>query len=100
MLSVAYIYVYIYNTHIIDFCVDSDLVNSIRYAIYKGFPGGTSGKEPARQCRRLNDAGSNPGSGRSLGGGHGNPLQYPCLESPTDRGAWQSTVNRIAKSWT
>ena len=33
------------------------------------------------------DAGSIPGSRRSPGGGHGNPLQYPCMESPTDRGA-------------
>ena len=36
---------------------------------------------------------------RSPGGGHGNPLQYPCLENPLDRGAWQFTVHRIAKSW-
>ena len=34
------------------------------------------------------DTGSNPGSGGSPGGGHGNPLQYSCLENPTDRGAW------------
>ena len=44
------------------------------------------------------DAGSVPGSGRSPGGGHGNPLQYSCLENPTDRGAWQTTVHRVAKS--
>ena len=34
------------------------------------------------------DAGSIPGLGRCPGGGYGNPLQYPCLENPTDRGAW------------
>ena len=34
------------------------------------------------------DMGSIPGSGRSPGGGHGNPLQYSCLENPMDRGAW------------
>ena len=34
------------------------------------------------------DMGSIPGSGRSPGGGHGSPLQYSCLENPTDRGAW------------
>ena len=34
------------------------------------------------------DAGSTPGWGRSPGGGHGNPLQYSCLENPVDRGAW------------
>ena len=44
---------------------------------------GTSGKEPTCQCRRLKrDAGSIPGSGRSPGGGNGNPLQYYCLEIP------------------
>ena len=40
-----------------------------------------------------------PGSERSPGGEHGNPLQYPCLESPMDRGAWQATVRRVTKSW-
>ena len=40
------------------------------------------------------DAGSIPGWGRSPGGGHGNPLQYSCLENPTDRGAWQAGVLR------
>ena len=44
------------------------------------------------------DAGSIPGSGRSPGGGNGNPLQYSCLENPRDRGAWQATVHGIAKS--
>ena len=41
-----------------------------------------------------------PGSGRSYGGGHGNPLAYSCLENPMDRGAWWAMVHRIAKSWT
>ena len=40
------------------------------------------------------------GSGRSPGGGHGKPLQYPCLENPMDREAWWSTVHRVAKSQT
>ena len=39
-----------------------------------------------------------PGSGRSPGGGHGNPLQYSSLENLTDRGAWWDTVHRVAKS--
>ena len=43
------------------------------------------------------DAGSIPGSGRSPGEGNGNPLQYSCLENPTDRGAWQATVHGIAR---
>ena len=41
-----------------------------------------------------------PGLGRSPGGGHGNPLQYSCLENPMDRGAWQATVCEVTKSWT
>ena len=41
-----------------------------------------------------------PGSGRSPGGGNGNPLQYSCLENPMDRGAWWATVHRVAKSQT
>ena len=45
------------------------------------------------------DAGSIPGSGRFPGGGHGNPLQYSCLENPKERGTWWPTVHSIAKSW-
>ena len=40
------------------------------------------------------------GSGRSLGGGNGIPLQYSCLENPMDREAERVTVHRVAKSWT
>ena len=39
-----------------------------------------------------------PESGRSPGGGHGNPLQYSCLENPTDRGAWRVMVHRVPES--
>ena len=46
------------------------------------------------------DTDSIPGSGKSPGGGHGNPLQYSCLENPMDRGAWQATVWGITKSQT
>ena len=65
------------------------------------FPTGASGKKnlPAI-AGDIRDVGSIPGSGRSPGEGHGNPLQYPCLENPMDRGAWQATVHRAAKSWT
>ena len=48
----------------------------------------------------LRDAGSIPGLGRSLGGEHGNPLQYSCLENPMDRGAWQVTVHGVTQNWT
>ena len=44
----------------------------------------------------LRDMGLIPGWGRSLGGGHGNLLQYYCLGSPMDRGAWQATVHGVA----
>ena len=47
-----------------------------------GFSGGTGDKEPAHQCRRHKRCGFNPWLGRSLGGDHGNPLQYSCLENP------------------
>ena len=57
-------------------------------------------KKPACQCRRHRDMGSIPGSGRSPGGGHGNPLQYSCLENPMDEGAWWAIVHRVAKSQT
>ena len=50
-----------------------------------GFPGGSDGKESACDA---GEPGSIPGLGRSPGGGHGNPLQYSCLENPMDRGAW------------
>ena len=46
------------------------------------------------------DAGSIPGSGRSPGGGHGNPFQYSCLENPMDRGTWWARVHSVTKSWT
>ena len=46
----------------------------------------------------VRDAGSVPGFGRSSGGGHGNPLQYSCLENPMDRGAWQATAHGVAES--
>ena len=64
---------------------------------YSGLPGGSDGEESAYNVR---DTGSIPGSGRSPGEGHGNPLQYPCLENPMDRGAWWATVYGFTKSWT
>ena len=46
----------------------------------------------------IRDLGSIPGSEKSPGGGHNNPLQYSCLENPMDRGAWRVTVHEVAKS--
>ena len=51
-------------------------------------------------ARGVRDTGSIPGSGRLSGGGHGNSLQYPCLENPLDRGAWWATVCRVTQSQT
>ena len=57
-------------------------------------------KKPPANVGDLRDMGSNPGCGRSPGGGHGNPPQYSCLENAMDRGAWRGTVHGVAKSWT
>ena len=46
----------------------------------------------------IRDLGLIPGSRRSPGGGHGNPLQYSCLENPMDRAAWRATIHRVAKN--
>ena len=48
----------------------------------------------------IRDVGSIPGSGRSHGGGHGNPLQYSSLENPMDRGVWQATVHTVTQNQT
>ena len=57
-------------------------------------------KNPPANAGDLRDLGSIPGSGRSPEGGHGNPLQYSCLENPMDRGGWQATAHEMAKSQT
>ena len=57
-------------------------------------------KNPPANTEDIREAGSIPESGRSPGGGHGNPLQYACLENPMDRGNWQATVHIVARSWT
>ena len=61
------------------------------------FPGGSDSKASA--CN-VGDPGSIPGLGRSPGEGNGNPLQYSCLENPTEGGAWWATVHGVAKSRT
>ena len=55
-------------------------------------------KNPPANAGDLRDMGSIPGLGRYPEGGHGNPLQYSCLENPTDREAWQAMVHRNTKS--
>ena len=61
-----------------------------------GFPGGTSGKNPPANSGNIKDTGSFPGSGRSPGGGNGNPLLYSSLENPTDKVLWRATVHRVS----
>ena len=63
----------------------------------EGFPGDSAVKKSA--CN-AGDSDLIPGSGRSPGGGHGNPFQYSCLENPMDRQAWWATVYGVTKSWT
>ena len=54
-------------------------------------------KNPSADSGDIRDMGSIPESGRSLGEGHGNPLQYSCLENPMDRGTWRATVHGVTK---
>ena len=72
----------------------------LKVHIFEGFSGGASVKEPTCQCRRHKRWGLIPGLGRSPGVGHGNPVQYSCLENPMDREAWQAVVYRVTKNWT
>ena len=67
------------------------------YNIKYGLPWWPSGKESA--CS-VGNTGSMPVSGRSPGGGHGNPLQYSYRENPRDRGAWWATIHAVTKSQT
>ena len=62
-----------------------------------GFPGGSDGK--ASVCN-AGDPGLIPGLGRTPGEVNGYPVQYSCLENSMDRGAWQGTVQGVAKSQT
>ena len=57
-------------------------------------------KNPPANAGGIRDKRSIPGSGRSPGGGHANPLQYSFLENPMHRGTWWATVHRVTKSWT
>ena len=67
------------------------------YHFSKGLPQWLSGKEPTRNTGDIGDMDSIPGSGRSPGGGNGNPLQYSCLENPMDREAWKAIVDGVTR---
>ena len=62
--------------------------------MHMGFPPSSVGKESACNAE---DMGLIPGSGRSPGGGNGNPLQYSCLENPMDRGTLGAAVHGVAR---
>ena len=81
---------------------ESDTIEGLNNndALTMGFPGVTIVKNPAANAGHLRVVDSIPGLGRSSGGGHGNPLQYSCLENSRDREAWQAIVHRMAKSQT
>ena len=57
-------------------------------------------KNPPANAGNIREVASIPGLGRSPGGGHGNALQYSCLENAVDRGTCRATVDKVAKSWT
>ena len=80
------IYIYIYKIHVL--------------YIHVGFPGGASGKESARQCRRHKRCGFDPWIRNIPWRRAWKPLQYSCLENPMDRGAWWAMVQKVAKSQT
>ena len=61
----------------------------------EGFPTGSSGKESTCNAGDTGDTCSILGSGRSLGEGNGNPIQYSCCENSTDREAWGATVHGV-----
>ena len=82
--------------HILIQFLNTFLFNIIGVNKLLGFPDGSAGKEFTWNAE---DTGSVPELGRSPGGGQGNPLQYSCLENPTDRGSWKATVQRVRKGW-
>ena len=64
---------------------------------YKELSRWLSNKESACNAGDAGGSGSTLGSGRSPGGGHGNPPQYSCLGNPMDRGTWQATVHGVTE---
>ena len=75
----------------------SMVMNDAYFIELRSFPSGSDGKISA--CN-AGDLGLIPELGRSPREGNGNPLQYPCLETPVDRGAWWATIHGVTKSWT
>ena len=95
----AYMYIYIcmymcIHTHT---CIHTYMYTHIHAYIYRASQVAHWVKNPFASA---GDVDSVPVSRRSPGGGHGYPLQHPCLENPMDRGAWRATAHVVTKSWT
>ena len=88
----------LYINGITQYCFCRILTHTHTHTHIFSFRGGASGKETASQCKRHKRRGFDLWAGK--GGGHGNTLQYSCLENPMDRGAWWAMVHRVTKSWT
>ena len=80
-------------------CLKEDPQNYVCSGLTNVFPGGAVVNNMPANAGDLRDTGSILGSGRSPGEGHGNPLQYSCLENPMDRRAWWA-IDGVTKSWT
>ena len=81
------------------FCAFTDARHFIHSeSFHPSYQHGTVIKNLPANAGDTGDVDSIPGSGRSSGGRNGNPLQYSCLESPMDRGAWWATVHGITES--
>ena len=72
----------------------------MKTALPMGFPSGSAVKNPSAMQKKLEMWIRSLSQGRFPGERYDNPLQYSCLENPMDRGAWQATIHRVAKSRT
>ena len=82
------------------FCYKVSSLNMTLFEIFCQCIRWPTSKEFAYQCRRCRKAGLISGSGRSPGGGNGNPLQNSCLENSMDRGDWWAAIPRVTKNQT
>ena len=89
-------YLFIWNSNL----TDTPYFYLLAILLWMGLSWWLSGKESACNAGDPEHMGWIPGSGRSPGWGHGNPLQCSCLKNPMDRGAWWVAVHRGGKSWT
>ena len=76
------------------------MLNGNPHSSKMGFSGGSGAKNLPASAGATGDVSSIPGSKRSPDEGNGNPLQYSCLEKPSDRGVWWATVHGVTKSQT